>query len=493
MIVAVAALVLAARLLLLPLIPPPTPVIADEYSHLLLAHTLASGRMANPPHPLWRHFDTLFVLQQPTYASVYPPLQGMILALGLLLGGDPWVGVLLSVAAMCAATVWMLRAYVTPFWAVYGGLLAGAAYGVISYWANSYWGGAGAALGGALVFGALPRMAATIRARHALILAVGLFLLANSRPYEGFLISLPVACWFVWHLGRANTDRAARLRSHALPLGAVLAAGALFICWYNWRVTRSPFRLPYTSYIEQRAAAPAFIWQGPRSVPEYGDRVLREAHLTFDIDYAAYSTVPGLLHKTYNKIAKLTTFYFGPFWVLVLVLLPDIFKTRKLTVLLAAICLCVAGILLTVGFQVHYAAPCASAFILLLVEAFRAFRRWSRPVGGLLILAAPGVLLALQAVRMNAAHFGSSLEQRPAVAAKLASQPGRHVVFVRYAAGHPLGEEWVYNDPDIDGSGVIWARDLGPGKNRDLIEHYPGRTFWVLQPDGPQIRLTRLR
>ena len=109
-----AAPVIALRLLLLPNHPVPTPDIYDEFGHLLVADTLRHFRLANPPHALPQFFETFFVLQRPTYSSIYPIGQGLVLAIGWTLFGTPWAGVILATAAFCALCYWMLRGWVSP-------------------------------------------------------------------------------------------------------------------------------------------------------------------------------------------------------------------------------------------------------------------------------------------------------------------------------------------------------------------------------------------
>ena len=172
-VVLLAVLPVALRLLLLPHHRVPRPDIYDEFGHLFVADTLRHWRLSNPAHPLHQFFETFFTLQQPTYSSIYPIGQGLMLAIGRILFGLPWAGVVLSTAAFCSLCYWMLRAWVSPGWALAGGMLAVFEFGPLCPWMNNYWGGAFGAAAGCLVFGALPRLIEYPRRRDAAALGVG--------------------------------------------------------------------------------------------------------------------------------------------------------------------------------------------------------------------------------------------------------------------------------------------------------------------------------
>src|ERR1017187_6892291 len=110
---------LALRLALLPVMPVPIPVVTDEFSHLLLADTLLHGRVANPTHPMWPHFESLQIIQQPHYVSNYFPGHPAVLAASRFLTGNPWFGVLLLSGVCCGVISWMLAGWMPTRWALF--------------------------------------------------------------------------------------------------------------------------------------------------------------------------------------------------------------------------------------------------------------------------------------------------------------------------------------------------------------------------------------
>lgn len=471
---------------------PAIPLIHDEFSYLLQADTFLHGRLGNPPLPYWRHFDTMHVLQQPTYASKYPPLQGAILALGVLVAGRPYVGVWISFALACAALVWMLRAFVPPGWALTGGLLVALAGQPVLDWGVSYWGGAGALLGGALVYGAGRRLLEDLRAPRARALALwlgaGLALLSFSRPFEGAIASLPLAALLGVRLARRS---AAGARARVLlPLVCALALTGAANAYYDYRVTGSPWTLPYVLHARAYFPAPEFLFLSERPRPSYSDAALEVFHVgVAGVPYRERRDLAGFLVGAREKFLTYWTFF--PCAVLSLSLLGLVraYRDRWVAAAGASLLLVAFALLVETYERPHYAAPALPLLVFLLVrgaaEIWKLRPAWLWRALVAVVLAGSLAEQGLGGLAIASYKEASPLNVRAHLEQALVESGGKHLVLVRYRPfpHHNPHEEWVYNGADLDAAPVIFARELAPERNRELIAHFADRTAWLLRPD----------
>jgi hypothetical protein len=486
--------VIAARLLILPLLPVPVPGIHDEYSYLLMGDTFAHGRLANPPHPMWVSFETFHVNWFPTYSSMYPPAQGVVLAVGQLLG-HPWIGVLLSNAAMCAAILWMLQAWLPARWAFLGGVLASLNFGIASYWMNSYWGGAVPASGGALVLGGIRRIARRGRKRDALLLGLGIAVLANSRPYEGFLFCIPATAWLVWWMvGKAKAKLAARKRIArvVLPLGAMLILTAAFMAYYNWRLTGSALEPPHLLNIKTYHTAQIFLWGHAKPAQEYRNRQFDEFYNDWERENYR-GNWEDALRVSWEKVFRSGATYFWAGEVLLLPALALVLRNRRMRLLLITFAVVALGTFALVWSNPHYAAPATCALFALVVQAMRYLRtmKWRGGAVGVAMSRATVMALALGTIVNAGRRICDPLiwpcegdPSRVAIAQKLKHTPGKHLIMVRYGEDHNVHDEWVFNGADLDGAKVLWARELDPQQNAKLFAYYKDRRIWLVTPDS---------
>jgi len=489
---------LVLRAALLPRFPIPEPRIHDEFTFLLGADTLADGRVANPQHPFWVHFESPHILARPKYASAFPMAQSVALALGKRIG-HPWLGVWLSAGFMCAAICWMLQGWVPPRWALLGAILAVLRFGVSSYWMNSYWGGFVAAAGGALVLGALPRLIRSPHWSRALAMGVGLAILANSRSFEGAIFGLATAAVLIaWVAIERSPPWAVIARHVILPIALLLAVTGVAMGYGFARVTGKPWVAPYVLYRESMTMAPHFIWQSPSAEPLYNNRELRNFYVYWEMsNYEAARRLRAL----WDKAGAYWRFYFGPLLTIPLMAALFLWRNRKTRWLLpigAGILLALAG---QVWYYAHYAAPAAGLAILLVIQGMRALRTWRPPIGLNLIRCLPVACAAMLLIQTTATPSPDVLHARnwrwpppggvarARILKQLQASAEKQLVLVRYERWHDPGDEWVYNDADIDRAQVVWARELDPASNAALMRYFGDRRRWLMEPDLPAPRL----
>jgi hypothetical protein len=173
-------------------------------------------------------------------------------------------------------------------------------------------------------------------------------------------------------------------------------------------------------------------------------------------------------------------------------------KLRRLALMAAIFALSLVG---QVWHNAHYAAPATGLAILIVMVGMRGLRLGR--VGLYVVRCLPPACAALLLVQIVAGRVrGDPFEQRswrwtpPGNVARarllrqLEASGGKHVVFVRYTLSHDPGYEWVYNGADIDGSPVVWARELDRGSNAALMRYFVGRRVWLVEPDMPSPKLT---
>ncbi len=474
------------RLLLLARHPVPEPSGADDFSYLLLADTLRHFRLANPSHSLNQFFEAVFILQQPSYSSIFPLGQGIVMAAGWLLFGHPWAGVLLSSGALCALCYWMLRGWTTPGWALAGGLLAAMEFGPLNQWTNSYWGGTVSAIAGCLVFGSLPRLRHPVRRRDAILLGAGLGIQMLTRPFEFVLLLVAVGVYLL--------PVRKQWRLLALPLILAFLPAVVLTLAQNHAVTGQWTTLPYELSRYQYGVPAAFTVQ-PNPQPH---RALTPEQ---QLDYQAQCLIHGegtdtagsYLARWFDRLHFYRFFFLPPLLLALPFFLPAV-RQRRFAWVLGTILLFSLGTNFYPYFYPHYVAALTCLMVLISVMGLARMGLWARAAlsicvaqflfwYGIHALASDNVFLATARYETTDFINYGDPEGRSAVRRKLDEAPGRQLAFVRYGPQH-MFHEWIHNAADIDAAPIVWAIDRGPADNDQLRKYYPDRTAWLVEPDA---------
>ena len=453
---------------------PPVPKVTDEYGHLLVADTWLEGRLANPGHPMWRHFD-VYALQFPTYASKYPTGQGALLALGGLLGHKA-IGPCLGAGILATTFAWAFFRWLRPGWALLGSMLVLLRLAIGSYWHQSYWGGTVGAVGGALLVGAL----APGRPKNPAVAGLGLVLLASSRPFEGLVLALP--CLYVLLSDNLKRAFAASFRNLAV-LTAILLPAAAGLLYSNWRITGDALLFPQAGYVTAYSSEPDFVFQS-----RFGTGQGEQARAPIKASELAKTLPPTppepwflkALLEAPSRLVRSLYFYLGILGSLAF-LLGLVSRRQQRGWLLGTFALTTLAQGLPTFYFPHHASPPTFLFWLLALEGFRRAALSRRPSRGqrpgsrllLLVLAAELLATTLRFPTLRPGPEDPS-RQRQAMVEKLEKIPGHHLVIVEPRSM----TDWVWNGAEIDAAKIVWARTAGAEADQKLRDYYPDRQIW---------------
>ncbi len=487
------------RLVMLQWDPIGLPDDHDEYSNLLQAETFAQGRFSNPAHPFYQHFESFHILQTPTYASKYPPGQAFFLFLGIKLFGHPWYGVLLSCMIMASCLVWMINGYCSTRWAFWAGIFIVFRFALWNYWSSSYWGGAVAAIGGALVFGALPRLRSNQKIELGIAsfcLGLGLAILSQSRPFEGVVVSLIPMLYFIKLVFQAlKNKKYSRAAVVALPIGIVLFLNFSFIAIYNYQITGNYLKTPYQLHGEQYGVqAPLLILNNKEEIPAYN-------HIIFSKHYNGWevvdiNTAKDYLSKKRQHFRKFIRFFY--YWPFIVALTFFFIYSEPIKIPWWSFLLFCTIILIYPWFGPHYIGPILAVYYLLLIQGSRYLISHKNSI--VRTLARVGLPLFLVITIVDSKHFATKhpsyingtqqyVFRKQEILEELGQTSGKHLIFVKYTDDHKAEEEWVYNGPNLNQSKIIWARYMSTKKNLDLKKYYKERKTWLVQPDLENVGL----
>jgi len=384
-------------------------------------------------------------------------------------------------------------------------LLAVLRLGLFSYWTNTYHtAGALAAVGGALVLGALPRLMKTARLSYALLMAAGIVLLIFTRPYEGVLLCLPVAV-ALGHWALKGKNRPAPLvlvRRAVLPL-ALVAAALAWLGYYDYRAFGNPLTLPYSVDRAQYAVAPYYVWQKPHPEPAYRHPEMRRFY--YDSEMVVYYHEHSLLGYPLVTLVKVWTaviFFAGYALLPPLIMLRRVLHDRRIRFLVQGVLVLMAGMLIMIYMIPHYLAPFTIAFYAIGLQAMRHLRVWrpeDKPVGTALVRFCVLLCFVLGGLRAFSAPLHLPVAEWPAsnwstlwygpdvygtdrahVVSELESHAGLQLALVRTSPNRNVLDQWIYNGADLNTARVLWAYDMGAAQNAELMRQYPGRTAWII-------------
>jgi len=233
------------------------------------------------------------------------------------------------------------------------------------------------------------------------------------------------------------------------------------------------------------------------AIPAYRHPSMKTFYVGHELpDYLRYRYELG------DFIGKRAAVYYGFFiWPLGLLVGPCIYAMWRSKMRIVLISIGIIGVELFAQLwypEAHYAAPATGALILAVLFSMRHFRSsqsnyaiWGARALAIVIalwmispiseaLRDPDVIWPKSALD-SAPPIGFPLQiQRARIQSQLEARPGKQLIIVHYRRTDMPSQDWVFNAADIVDAHVVWARDMGYFRNKELLDFFPDRQVWYV-------------
>ncbi len=471
---------------------PSTP--QERADRLAASNYAALSLFASLP-PSAPHWEQLLVLQAPTNKGRHPIAQEAAALAIAVSGGSPRVAAALALAGAALSLGWLLGrrpgsrfgidALITAL-----ALLAvchGQAWQIRDPHPFLILAFSALALGGWLE---LQDPAA--KKGKALLLGAGL---------SGLLLSFPAL--FVCFVAGAAVDLllrrvlrgrvsvpGSRLAPALLAVAALPVLGTLLaLALRNQAVVGSPWTSPAAYYFETKTSAPVWFWDGLRPPPENLDPVLERYDELIMVPRSAW---PAPVYKLWLERLAAGAHQAGGLVLAGLALLVVLSGGTKP----ASTRIPVLLLLGTAVMALLYYPPNSLWWTFLTAPIL-----WLVAVG--CDRAAPSPRQIAAAILFQLFAFGWGPQIKPLgseyffkarmdeIAAKIRETPGRHLVLANFDDSADGRLETADLPRDWDAYTILYARDLKPEQNAQLVASFPGRTAWSIVIFGNRIGLQR--
>jgi hypothetical protein len=483
------------------------PKTHDDCSYLIQMQMLARGRLWMPALPLADFFDSFYLIVRPVYASQYFPGTALLYVPMIWLHLPTWVMPVMAAGAVVGLTYRILTE-----------LVDGAAGALGALWIASL---SEFRLASILLMSQVPALLL------ALVMVWG-WLRWRRKRAAGWMVVIGVAA------GWAAITRPVDALCFAIPIGIATAVDLLkfpFRKWvaiaclivvgaapflaiqlvFNKGVTGHLFETPFRMYLDRDAPGTQFGFPAfdPRAHPQSIVPQKQEYYSNWVTPFIAEHRPGQLLRSWVNKWFPMIVDTTMPARVMLPLAAVGLLGLggRRRWVLWGTVPAFITLYAFYTVFLEHYAIilmPAVAMVCLLSVGAIgQALPRALRPSASaaLTVLIAVACLTSFWEINRMIAPPGKQVDDEPIRSAMLrdfnqkipyASDLQKPAVFLfRYHKGDNFFEEPVYNT-DVawpDDAEIIRAHDLGPQRDRQIVEYYAGRTpvrhFYLFDAKAP--------